>query len=123
MIDEEINSQLQQYLGNMQQQGINPEMYYQITGTTEDDLKKQFAGDADKRVKTSLVLEAVVEAENIEATDEEVAAELKSLAEQYNMEEAAVRSVLSDDMLKHDIGVKKAIEIIADSAVEVKDAK
>lgn len=39
------------------------------------------------------------------------------------MEEAAVRSVLSDDMLKHDIGVKKAIEIIADSAVEVKDAK
>ena len=123
MIDEEINSQLQQYLGNMQQQGINPEMYYQITGTTEDDLKKQFAGDADKRVKTSLVLEAVVEAEKIEATDEEVAAELKSLAEQYNMEEAAVRSVLSDDMLKHDIGVKKAIEIIADSAVEVKDAK
>jgi trigger factor len=107
----------------MQQQGIQPEMYYQITGTTEDDLKKQFEGDADKHVKTNLVLEAIVAAEKIEATDEEVAAEIKELATQYKMEESAVRGVLSDDMLKHDIGVKKVIDMITDSAVEVKDAK
>ncbi|KRL58449.1 trigger factor [Latilactobacillus fuchuensis] len=123
MLDEEVNTQLQQYLGNMQQQGIQPEMYYQITGTTEDDLKKQFEGDADKHVKTNLVLEAIVAAEKIEATDEEVAAEIKELATQYKMEESAVRGVLSDDMLKHDIGVKKVIDMITDSAVEVKDAK
>ncbi|MFD1428905.1 trigger factor [Lacticaseibacillus mingshuiensis] len=119
MIDTEVHNQLDQYMGNMQRQGINPQMYYQLTGTTEDDLKKQFTADAASRVKTSLVLEAIVASEKIEATDEQVNAEIKDLAGEYNMSEDAVRKALTEDMLKHDIGVKDAIKIITDSVKEV----
>jgi trigger factor len=102
----------------MQRQGINPDMYYQLTGTKEEDLKKQFAADAETRVKTNLVLEAVVAAEKIVPSEDEISAEVKDLAGEYNMEEDAVRRALSDDMLKHDIGVKKAIRVITESANE-----
>lgn len=76
MLDDDTNRQLQQYLAGMQQQGINPQMYFQITNTTEDDLRKQFADDAAKRVKTNLVLEAVVKDANLNATDEDVQNEI-----------------------------------------------
>ncbi|KRM99635.1 trigger factor [Loigolactobacillus rennini] len=123
MIDEEIQRQLDQYLGNMQRQGIDPQMYYKLTGTSEDDLKKQFAKDADNRVKTNLVLEAVVTAENIKPTDDQIKQEVKDLADDYGMEVKAVRNALTDDMLSHDIAVKEAIKIITDSAKESKDVK
>src|SRR5699024_2065802 len=61
MLDEDTNPQMQQYLAGMQQQRISPQMYFQITGTKEDNLKKQFANDAAQRVKTNLVLEAIVD--------------------------------------------------------------
>lgn len=118
MIDSEVSNQMDQFLGNMQRQGINPDMYYQLTGTKEEDLKKQFASDAETRVKTNLVLEAVVAAEKIVPSEDEISAEVKDLAGEYNMEEDAVRRALSDDMLKHDIGVKKAIRVITESANE-----
>ncbi|WP_125703217.1 trigger factor [Lacticaseibacillus daqingensis] len=118
MVDTETQNQYDQYMGNMQQQGINPQMYFQLTGTSEDDLKKQFAANAETRVKTNLVLEAIVAAEKIEPSEDEINAEIKDLAGEYNMEESAVRRALSDDMLKHDIGVKKAIKIITDAAKE-----
>ncbi|WP_203641854.1 trigger factor [Levilactobacillus andaensis] len=120
MIKEDIDRQMDQYLANMQQQGIEPKMYFQLTGTTQDDLRKQFTDGAEKRVKTNLVLEAVVEAEKIEPTEDEVSAEVKDLAGQYGMEESAVRSALSDDMLKHDIAIKSAVDLIADSAKQDK---
>ncbi len=120
MIEEDIHRQMDQYLANMQQQGIDPKMYFQLTGTTEDDLHKQFAADAERRVKTNLVLEAIVEAENIEPSEDEISAEVKDLAGQYGMEESAVRSALSEDMLKHDIAVKKAVDEITDSAKQDK---
>lgn len=120
MLKDDIDRQMDQYLANMQQQGIEPKMYFQLTGTTEDDLRKQFTDGADKRVKTNLVLEAVVEAEKIEPSEDEVAAEVKDLAAQYGMEESAVRSALSDDMLKHDIAIKSAVDLIADSAKQDK---
>lgn len=102
----------------MQRQGINPEMYYQLTGSTEADLHKQFEGEADTRVKTNLVIEAIVAAEGLEATEEEVEAEIKELAESYNMPEDQVRRVLTEDMLKHDINMKKAVDLITSTAVE-----
>lgn len=120
MLKDDIDRQMDQYLANMQQQGIEPKMYFQLTGTTEDDLRKQFTDGAEKRVKTNLVLEAVVEAEKIEPSEDEVAAEVKDLASQYGMEESAVRSALSDDMLKHDIAIKSAVDLIADSAKQDK---
>lgn len=118
MIETEIHNQMDQYLGNMQRQGVNPDMYYKLTGTSEDDLHKQFEQNADQNVKTNLVLEAIVKAEGIEPTQEEVDQEINDLAAEYNMEADAVRKALTDDMLKHDIGIKKAIDIVTDSAVE-----
>lgn len=118
MIHEDVHRQMNQFFASMQQQGISPELYYQITGSSEDDLHKQYEEGAERRVKTNLVLEAIVKAENIKPTDEDVAAEVKSLADQYGMDEAAVRGALSDDMLSHDIAIKQVVDMIVDNAVE-----
>lgn len=118
MIDEDVHRQMNQMFASMQQQGISPELYYQITGTSEDDLHKQYEEGAERRVKTNLVLEAIVKAEDIKPSDEEIAAEVKSLAEAYNMEEDAVRNALSDDMLSHDIAIKSVVDLIVAEAVE-----
>ena len=120
MLDEDTNRQMQQYLAGMQQQGISPQMYFQITGTKEDDLKKQFANDAAQRVKTNLVLEAIVDDVKLEASEDEIKDEIKDLAKQYGMEEDAVEKALSKDMLSHDIKIKKAVDLVADSAKQVK---
>ncbi|MBW1605457.1 trigger factor [Lactobacillus sp. Sy-1] len=122
MIDEDTERQMDQYLANMQQQGINAQMYFQLTGTSKEDLKKQFADGASRRVKTNLVLEAIVEAENIKPTEEEVKEEIATLAKQYGMKEEAIKSALSEDMLKHDIAIQSAVKLITDSAKQDKPA-
>ena len=91
-------------------------MYFQITGTTQEDLHKQYEADAAARTKTNLVVEAVAKAEGFEASAEEVEAEITSLATDYNMEADRVRQLLSEEMLKHDIAVKKAVEVITSTA-------
>ena len=121
MLDDDTNRQMQQYLAGMQQQGISPQMYFQITGTKEDDLKKQFANDAEQRVKTNLVLEAIVDDAKLEASDDEIKKEIADLAKQYGMKEDAVEKALSKDMLSHDIKIKKAVDLVADSAKQVKE--
>ena len=123
MIDEDIQRQMDQYLAGMQQQGINQDMYFQLTGTKPEDLKKQFADGAEKRVKTNLVLEAIVAKEKIEPSEDDVKAEVKNLAKQYGMKEDAVRSALTEDMLKHDIAIKQAIDMIVDSSKQDAKAK
>ena len=118
MVHDEVHRQMDMFLNDMQRQGVSPEMYYQITGTKEEDLHKQMEGDADLRTRTNLVLEAVVEAEAFEPSEEEVEAEIKNLSEQYGMEEKAVRAALTPEMLKHDISMKKATDLITSTAVE-----
>lgn len=118
MIHDEVHRQMDTFLNDMQRQGVSPEMYYQITGTTEEDLHKQMESDAELRTRTNLVLEAIVEAEAFSPSEEEVEAEIKELAEQYGMEEKAVRAALTPDMLKHDISMKKAIDLITSTSVE-----
>ena len=122
MADEEVNRQMEMYLGNMQQQGISPEMYFSMTGTSEDDLREQFEDGAEFNVRTNLVLQAIVEAENIEVNEEEMDEEIADLAEQYNMEESRVREVLSPDLLQNDISLKKAIDLITSTAKETEEA-
>ncbi|GBG96532.1 trigger factor [Lactococcus termiticola] len=117
MIHEEVHRAMNEFLGGMQQQGISPEMYFQITGTTEDDLHKQYEADAEKRVRTNLVIEAIAEKENFETSDEEVKSEIEDLAGQYNMPVEQVEQLLPVDMLKHDIAMKKAVEAITSTAV------
>lgn len=116
MVHDEVHRAMNEFMGNMQRQGISPEMYFQLTGTTEEDLHKQYQADADKRVKTNLVIEAIAAAEGFEATDEEIEKEITDLASEYNMEADQVRGLLSADMLKHDIAMKKAVDVITSSA-------
>ncbi|AIG65356.1 trigger factor [Weissella tructae] len=118
MIDEDVERQMNQFFASMQQQGITPELYFQITGTSAEDMKAQYVDGADRRVKTNLVLEAIVKAENIQPSEQEIAAEVKALAEQYGMEEEAIRNALSDDMLAHDIAIKQVVAEIVKTAVE-----
>ncbi|GAA5421280.1 trigger factor [Tetragenococcus halophilus] len=118
MIQDEVKRAKDEFLNNLQQQGISAEMYYQITGTSEEDLDQQFEGEAGTRVKTNLVIEAIVAKEGFEATEDEVNSEIKDLAENYNMPEAQVRSVLSEDMLEHDINMKKAVDLVTSTAIE-----
>ena len=86
MVHDEVHRAMNEFMGNMQRQGISPEMYFQLTGTTEEDLHKQYEADADKRVKTNLVIEAIAKAEGFEASDEEIEKEINDLASEYNME-------------------------------------
>ena len=116
MIEDDVQRQMDQYFSGMQQQGINPDMYFKLTGTSEEDLRKQFREGSEERVKTNLVLEAIVEKENIEVSEDEINDEIKDLATQYGMDEKAVRSALSDDMLKHDISIRKVVQEMTDSA-------
>lgn len=116
MIHEEVHRSINEFLGNMQRQGISPEMYFEITGTTQDDLHKQYEAEAESRTKTNLVIEAIAKAEGFEASEEEINKEIEDLAAAYNMEVEQVRSLLSADLLKHDIAVKKAVELITSTA-------
>lgn len=123
MIQEDIDTQLNQYLGNMQRQGIDPQTYYKLTNTNEQQLRAQFAKDAAERVKTNLVLEAIVAKEGLKASKEEMDKEIKDLAAEYNMDEKVVRRTLNDDMLGHDITVRKAMNLVTDNAKQVAKSK
>lgn len=116
MVHDEVHRAMNEFMGNMQRQGISPEMYFQLTGTTEEDLHKQYEADADKRVKANLVIEAIAKAEGFEASDEEIEKEINDLASEYNMEVEQVRNLLSADMLKHDIAMKKAVDVVTSTA-------
>ena len=116
MVEDEVHRAMNEFMGNMQRQGISPEMYFQITGTTQEDLHKQYEADADKRVKTNLVIEAVAAAEGFDATEEEIQKEINDLAAEYNMEVSQVSALLSPEMLKHHITMKKAVEVITSTA-------
>lgn len=120
MVHDEVHRSMDEFLNNMQRQGISPEMYYQLTGSTEEDLHKQFEGEADLRTRTNLVIEAIAAAENLDATEEEITAEINELAESYNMPIEQIKRVLTEDMLSHDVTMKKAIDLITGTATEAK---
>lgn len=118
MVHEEVHRQMDYFLNNMQRQGISPDLYYQITNTTEEDLHEQFEEEAELRTKTNLVLEAIVAAENIEASEAEIDEEVESLASQYGMEADQVRNFVSPEMVANDVKLKKAMSLIVDSATK-----
>lgn len=123
MIDEEVERQLEMFYNNLQQNGMEKEMYFQITGSSEEELKEQFEDGAGESVKTNLVLERIVEEEELKASEEEQEEEVKSLAEQYNLSEDQVTEVLSPELLVRDIAIKKAVDLITNSANEVLEAE
>lgn len=119
MVHHEADHLMNHFAQNLQAQGLTPELYYQFTGQTEEAMHAQMEKDAEKRVKMNLVLEAIAEAENIEPTEEAIDEEISTLAEKYGMEKDAVRAALGDmSELKSDLKIRKAIDVLLDSAVE-----
>ncbi len=119
MAHEEVHRQMDMFYNQLSQQGMDKEMYFSITGTTEADLHQQFEVGAEDNVRTNLVIEAIVEAEDLDATEEELENEIQELASQYGLEEEQVREVLSPELLTRDIAMKKAIDLISSTAKEV----
>lgn len=119
MVHHEADHLMNHFAQDLQAQGLTPELYYQFTGKTEEAMHAQMEKDAEKRVKMNLVLEAIAEAENIEPTEEAIDEEISTLAEKYGMEKDAVRAALGDmSELKSDLKIRKAIDVLLDSAVE-----
>ncbi|EDI8875570.1 trigger factor [Listeria monocytogenes] len=119
MVHHEADHLMNHFAQDLQAQGLTPELYYQFTGQTEETMHAQMEKDAEKRVKMNLVLEAIAEAENIEPTEEAIDEEISTLAEKYGMEKDAVRAALGDmSELKSDLKIRKAIDVLLDSAVE-----
>ncbi|KOS24766.1 trigger factor [Bacillus anthracis] len=117
MIDTELDRMVREFEQRLSQQGMNLELYYQFTGTDADNLKEQMKEDAQKRVRINLVLEAIIEAENIEVTEEEVTAEVEKMAEMYGMPVDAIKQALgSVDALAEDLKVRKAVDFLVENA-------
>jgi trigger factor len=103
------------------QSGITLDQYFQFTGLTKEAFLEQLKPQAEKRIKSRLVLEAVVKAENIEASEEEYQEEIKKMAEVYQMEEDKIKEQLGDfeqRSIKEDICVRKAADFVVENAVE-----
>ncbi|AQY50977.1 trigger factor [Listeria weihenstephanensis FSL R9-0317] len=124
MVHHEADHMMEHFAQDLQAQGLTPELYYQFTGQTEEAMHSQMEKDAEKRVKTNLVLEAVAEAEGITPTEADIDEEVKTLADKYSMEVDAVRAALGDmNELKSDLKIRKAIDLLVENAKEVKAAE
>lgn len=128
MLETQAESLVNEFAQNLQMQGMNIDMYLQYTGLQKDQLVEQFKPQAKTRIQNSLVLEAVAKAENIEASDEDLAAEYEKMAAQYNMPVDNIKKVFGEseqykDDMKKDITLRKAAELIAANAKETREAK
>ncbi|OFS63860.1 trigger factor [Nosocomiicoccus sp. HMSC09A07] len=116
MVESEQQRMLQEYEQRLAQQGLNLELFEQISGQTKEDLLEQMKDDAFKRVRTGLTLQAIAQAENIEATEEDVDNELQKLADQFQMAKDDIKKVLGDlSVIENDIKNQKAIEFLVDN--------
>lgn len=119
MIDGQVRQMVEDYARRMQSQGISLEQYMQYTGMTAENLKEQMKPQAVKRIETRLVLEAVVKAENITVSDEEVEKELENMAAAYKMELEQVKSYMGErerEQMKEDLAVQKAVDLLVSEA-------
>ena len=114
LIDNEVDRMLQEFEQRLQMQGMNLELYFQFSGQNEEALRGQMKDEAEQRVRGNLTLEAIVKAENIEVTDEEVNAELQKMADTYNMTVENIQAALGNlEGLKSDIQVRNAVQILS----------
>lgn len=119
MIEAQCQQMVEEFAQNIAMQGISFEQYLQFTGGSVDQLTEQVKPQAEARIQSSLVLEAIVDAENIEATDEEYDEEIKKMAEKYQMEAEKVNDFLSEDdkkNIKADICARKAAKLAVEAA-------
>ena len=122
MYDARMDEMVNDFAFRVEQQGLRLEDYLKYMGQTVEQFRASFMPQAEKQVKIRLALEAVAAAENIEASEEEVSAEIKRIADQYKMEEDKVRELVNVDDLKKDLAVNKAIDFIKSHANVVEKA-
>ncbi|WP_010651069.1 trigger factor [Oceanobacillus massiliensis] len=118
MVDTELNQMVREFEQQLQMQGMTLEMYSQFSGQDENALKEQMREDAAKRVKTNLTLEAIVDAENLEASEEDVQAELEKMASMYGTEVEQLVQMLggSTETIKNDLKMRAAIDFLAENS-------
>ena len=121
MIDLEAKQLADDFARRLMQQGMSVDQYFQLTGLSEDKIIEELKPQAEKRIKTRLVLEAVVAAENIQVSDERLDEELQKMADSYQMEVDKLKEFMGENekkQMKEDIAVQEAVTLIADAAVE-----
>ena len=119
MIEEQTNQMAQEFAQNLSYQGLQLEQYFQFTGMTQEKFMEDLKPQAKKRIESRLLLEAVVAAENIEATDDELNAEIAKMAEMYQMEAEKLQGFMGDaekEQMKKDIAVQKAVDLLVAEA-------
>lgn len=121
MLDSQVDQMKNEFAQRIQAQGIALEQYLMFTGMTEEKMREELRPQAEKRIKTRLVLEAIAKAENLEVSDERVDEEIKKMAESYNMEAEKLMEYMSEDerqQMKEDMAVQDAVTFLTDNAVE-----
>lgn len=123
MVELQAERMMEQFKQQLASQGIPFEQYLKMTNTTEADFRKQAQGPAADQVKMDLAVEAIIKAEGLEASDEDVESEMKSVAEKYGMDLDTVKKYLRPEDVKEQVIREKVVKLVADSAVAVAPAE
>lgn len=124
MIKTELDRMVQEFGQRMQQQGLNLETYFQISGQDESQLREQMKDDAEERVKTNLTLTAIADAEEVEVSDADIDKELEKMSEQFNISVEDIKQTLGNtDIVKNDVRIQKVIDMLVDEAKLVEPSK
>ena len=116
MFDQKCDEMIQDYAYRLQMQGIDLNTYLGYLGQTQEQFKAQFMDGAKQQVKTQIALDAIVEAEKLEATEDEINAEIDKLAAQYDMEADKIKAAVPKDQIAQDVTTKKAVDLFVNSA-------
>ena len=123
MIENSLDNMMQNFQYQLSMSGMTLKDYMQMLGMNEQSLRQNMAASAEARVRSELMLEEVVKAENIQVSDEEVAARYDEMAKQSGMELDKLKEMVSEENVKNDVAVNHAIELIVSSAVPTKIEK
>ena len=123
MVELQAERMMEQFKQQLASQGIPFDQYLKMTGTTEADFRQQAEGPASEQVKMDLAVEAIIKAEGLEASDEDVENEMKSVAEKYGMDLDTVKKYLRPEDVKEQVVREKVMKLVADNAVAVAPAE
>ncbi len=116
IIDDETNRMFKNFTKRLEMQGVSEELYFAYSGLKKEDVLKEMSKEAENRVKERYLLEEIIKEENIKVSDKESDEELKKVAEEYNMsEEELLKELGSIDVLKYDMLMRKAIDILKEN--------
>ena len=119
LVERELDTQMERFAYQLQMGGYSMEQYAKMMGGDVKTMRNAFRPAAEKAAKESVTLEKIAEVENIAVTDEEIAAEIESLAKQYDLTVEKVKEMVPAEELTESLKTRKAVQVIVDSAVAV----